>query len=68
LYLIGPPYDEARRIAKITSIAADELKKHGFEEVLIADIHGPMVNLIVDDLPEHVEVVRGFPRPLSMIS
>lgn len=27
-----------------------------------------MVNLLVDDLPEYVEIVRGFPRPLSMVS
>lgn len=69
LNLRGQLYDEARRIAtKITLITADELNKNGFDEVLIADSHGPMVNLIVDDLPEYVEIVRGFPRPLSMIS
>jgi D-amino peptidase len=27
-----------------------------------------MINLKVDDLPEYVEIVRGFPRPLSMVS
>jgi D-amino peptidase len=27
-----------------------------------------MVNLLIDDLPEYVEIVRGFPRPLSMVS
>jgi D-amino peptidase len=69
LNLRGPLYDEARRTAtKITLITADELNKNGFDEVLIADSHGPMVNLLVDDLPEYVEIVRGFPRPLSMIS
>ncbi len=69
LNLRGPLYDEARRIAtKITLIAADELSKNGFDNVVIADSHGPMVNLLVDDLPEYVEIVRGFPRPLSMVS
>jgi D-amino peptidase len=69
LNLKGPLYDEARRIAtKITLIAADELNKNGFEKVIIADSHGPMVNLLIDDLPEYVEIVRGFPRPLSMVS
>jgi D-amino peptidase len=27
-----------------------------------------MVNIHVDDLPEYVEIVRGFPRPLSMVA
>jgi D-amino peptidase len=62
-------YEEARRIAtRITLIAADELSKNGFDKVIIADSHGPMVNLLIDDLPEYVEIVRGFPRPLSMVS
>jgi D-amino peptidase len=62
-------YEEARKIAtKITLIVADELHKNGFEEILIADSHGPMVNIHVEDLPEYVEIIRGFPRPLSMVA
>jgi len=62
-------YDEGRRIAtRITLIAANELSKNGFEKVIIADSHGPMVNITVDNLPEYVEIIRGYPRPLSMIS
>jgi D-amino peptidase len=69
LNLKGPLYDEARRIAtKITLIACDELHKNGFDGVVVADSHGPMVNVLVDDLPEYAEIVRGFPRPLSMVS
>jgi D-amino peptidase len=69
LNLKGPLYEEARRIAtKIALITADELNRNGFDKVIIADSHGPMVNLLVDDLPECVEIVRGFPRPLSMVS
>lgn len=69
LRLKGTLYEEARRIAtKLTLTAADELHKNGFDGVIIADSHGPMVNLLVDDLPDYVEIVRGFPRPLSMIS
>jgi len=69
LNLKGPLYEEARRIAtRITLIAADELSKNGFDKVIIADSHGPMVILLIDDLPEYVEIVRGFPRPLSMVS
>jgi D-amino peptidase len=69
LTLKGALYDEARKIAtKVTLTVADELKKNGFDKVVIADSHGSMVNLLIDDLPEYVEIVRGFPRPLSMIA
>jgi D-amino peptidase len=69
LNLKGPLYDEARKIAtSITLIAADELLKNGFEKTVIADSHGPMVNIKIEDLPERAEIVRGYPRPLSMIA
>ncbi|MFX1516308.1 MAG: M55 family metallopeptidase [Promethearchaeota archaeon] len=69
LSLKGTLYSEAREIAtKIALIVADELKKKGFDEILIADSHGPMVNLKVDELPEYVEIVRGTPRPVSMVA
>ncbi len=69
LNLKGSLYEEARKIAtKVTLAVADELRKNSFNEVIIADSHGPMVNLLVDDLPEYVEIVRGYPRPVSMVS
>ncbi len=69
LGLRGSLYEEARRIAtKTTLFVADELHKNGFETVVIADSHGPMVNILIDDLPEYVEIVRGFYRPLAMIA
>ncbi|RLG91782.1 peptide transporter [Candidatus Bathyarchaeota archaeon] len=69
LGLKGSLYAEARKIAtKVTLMVADELHKNGFERVVVADSHGPMVNIQVDDLPEYVEIVRGFPRPLCMVS
>jgi D-amino peptidase len=69
LNLKGALYEEARKIAtKVALTVADELHKNGFEEILIADSHGPMVNIHVEDLPEYVEIIRGFPRPLSMVA
>jgi len=69
LGLKGTLYEEARKIAtKVTLIVADELHKNGFEEIVVADSHGPMVNIHVEDLPEYMEIVRGFPRPLSMVA
>jgi len=69
LSLKGSLYGEARKIAtEVTLIVAEELNKNGFDEIVIADSHGPMVNLLVDDLPAYVEIIRGFPRPVSMVS
>jgi len=64
----GALYGEARRIVTdITVHVAKVLHECGFEEILIADSHGPMVNVLVEELPEYVELIRGFPRPLAMI-
>jgi D-amino peptidase len=69
LNLKGALYEEARKTAtKITLVTAEESHKNGFDEVVVADSHGPMVNLHVDDLPEYVEIIRGYPRPLSMVA
>ncbi|MGQ9529885.1 MAG: M55 family metallopeptidase [Candidatus Bathycorpusculaceae bacterium] len=69
LSLKGTLYSEARKIAtKVTLAVAEELNKSGFEEIVVADSHGPMVNLLVEDLPEYIEIVRGFPRPVSMVA
>jgi D-amino peptidase len=69
LNLKGTLYSEARKIAtKVTLTVAEELNKNGFDEIVVADSHGPMVNILVDDLPEYVEIIRGYPRPVSMIA
>jgi D-amino peptidase len=69
LNLKGTLYSEARKIAtRVTLTVAEELNRNGFDRIVVADSHGPMVNILVDDLPEYVEIVRGYPRPLSMIA
>ncbi|MDK2853298.1 MAG: D-amino peptidase [Thermococcaceae archaeon] len=65
----GALYNEARKIAtEITLTAADALHRAGFDEVVIADSHGPMVNLLPEELPEYVYLVRGYPRPMAMVA
>ena len=65
----GVLYNEARKIAtEVTLTAADALHRAGFEEVVVADSHGPMVNLLPENLPEYVYLVRGYPRPIAMIA
>ncbi|NHJ47215.1 MAG: peptide transporter [Asgard group archaeon] len=69
LGLKGSLYNEARKIATdVTLIVAEELNKNGFEKVIVADSHGPMVNLLVDNLPDYIEIIRGNPRPTSMVA
>jgi D-amino peptidase len=35
--------------------------------IVVADSHGHMQNLLLDRLPQDVQVVRGAPRPLCMV-
>lgn len=68
LDLKGTLYDEARQIATtIVMNAIAILQEEGVEKILIADSHGPMVNMYVNNLPENVEIIRGNPRPISMV-
>ena len=69
LNLKGPLYEEARKIAtQITLTVSEELHKNGFEKIIIADSHGPMVNLLIEELPEYIEIIRGGLRPTSMVA
>lgn len=69
LHVKGALYDEARRIAtEIVLTAVEKLHEVGFERITVADSHGPMVNVIPEEMPGYVELVRGFPRPLSMVA
>lgn len=64
-----PLWEEAREIATKTIVRACEvLRDSGFEEVVIADSHGDMVNLEASKLPDYIVLVRGYPRPTSMVA
>ena len=39
----------------------------GATEILVSDSHGNGQNLLIDRLPEDVEVIRAWPRPLGMM-
>lgn len=54
-------------MGKFVEVVADEFKKLGYEEVWVADGHGFMGNVEYAGLPENVVLVRGFPRPASMV-
>lgn len=64
-----PLWEEAREIVtKIVVRVCEVLRDNGFEEVVVADSHGDMVNLEVSKLPDYVVLVRGYPRPTSMVA
>lgn len=47
--------------------AIDGARAAGATEILIADAHGNGQNLLIDQLPDDVMVVRSWPRPLMMM-
>ncbi|MET1128180.1 MAG: M55 family metallopeptidase [Thermoproteota archaeon] len=64
----GRLFNEAREIStRIVAAFASKLVELGYE-VVVADSHGQMVTLDPLRLPRGVRVVRGYPRPTSMVS
>ncbi len=47
--------------------ACDAAFAHGISEVVVSDSHGNGQNLLLDELPDKVRVVRSWPRPLGMM-
>jgi D-amino peptidase len=68
---LGPPgfeYSRAREwMTAETRAAIEGARAAGATSFVIADAHGNAQNLLIDLLPDDVRVVRGFPRPLSMM-
>ncbi len=40
----------------------------GATEILVSDSHGNGQNLLIEQLPDNVEVIRSWPRPLAMMA
>ncbi len=47
--------------------ACEAALSEGWEEVIVSDSHGNGQNLLLDELPRGVRVVRSWPRPLAMM-
>ena len=47
--------------------AIEGARAAGARSFVVADSHGNGQNLLIDQLPQDVQVVRGFPRPMSMM-
>ena len=66
--LEGSDYEAARKWMTGEANAAIEAAfAHGATEVVVADSHGSMCNLLPDELHEDALLVRGKPRPLCMM-
>lgn len=68
---LGPAGFEYGRFREIMTgeakAAIEAARAAGATAFVVADSHGNAQNLLIDELPDDVQVVRGFPRPLSMM-
>ncbi len=68
---LGPTGFEYQRFREIMTdevIAAIEAARAaGATEILVSDSHGNGENLLVDRLPQDIQLVRSWPRPLMMM-
>jgi D-amino peptidase len=61
-------YSIYRRYYTLEVAAAIEgARRAGVSEVLVNDSHGPMRNLLFDDLPADIRVIFGNRKPFSMV-
>jgi D-amino peptidase len=64
----GMDYSRSRRIVTDEVLAAIKgAEEAGATEFVIADAHGNFQNLLIEDLPANTILVRGGPRPMSMM-
>jgi len=64
----GFEYEKAREwMTGEVNAAIDGARAAGITEFVISDSHGNGQNLLLDDLPDDVKVVRSWPRPLEMM-
>ena len=64
----GFEYAKAREFMTDEVLAAiSAAREAGATEIVVSDSHGNFQNLLIDKLPKDVVVIRGGPRPLSMM-
>ena len=64
----GFEYAKARESMTDEVLAAiGAAREAGAKEIVVSDSHGNFQNLLLDKLPKDVAVIRGGPRPLSMM-
>jgi len=64
----GFEYQRAREwMTGEVSAAIAAIRESGPADIVVCDSHGNGQSLLIDKLPQDVQVVRGFPRPLEMM-
>lgn len=64
----GFEYADARRWMTNEVLAAVEAAhRSGVRDIVVADGHGNGQNILPDLMPDYVDLVRGWPRPLGMM-
>ena len=68
---LGPSGFEYQRFRAImtreVNAAIDAAREMGATEILVSDSHGNGENLLIEDLPPDVQLIRGWPRPHMMM-
>ena len=61
-------YLRARKLmTKEVNLVCEELFNNGVKEIVVNDSHGPMDNIIIEELHPDVSLVSGYPKDLSMM-
>ena len=64
----GFEYQRARQFMTDEALAAIQgARDAGATEILVSDSHGNGQNLLIDQLPPDITVIRSWPRPLMMM-
>lgn len=64
----GFEYQRARQWMTDELLAAIQgVRDAGATEILVSDSHGNGQNLLIDQLPDDIQIVRSWPRPLMMM-
>jgi len=65
----GFEYQRAREwVTREVLAAVNAARESGAAELVVADSHGNAENLLIDQFPNDVRIIRGFPRPLEMMA
>jgi D-amino peptidase len=65
----GFEYERARRwMTGEVNAAIRGARAAGATEIVVSDSHGNGQNLLLDELPEDITVIRSWPRPLAMMA
>jgi len=68
---LGPKGFEYRQFRKFmtaeVNAAIKAARDAGATEIVVSDSHGNGLNLLLDALPQDIELVRSWPRPLGMM-